>query len=91
MKKYIAEAFRLLLAAAHFAVGILAVCIVLGEENPAAPMNFLAFFGYKALGCAALYGIYRSFLWRGAHNLLPLCEKDCYIELTSPESDADRV
>lgn len=91
MKKYIAEAFRLLLSAAHFFIAVIAVCVLLGEENPTAPINIFEFVGDRLLAAAALYGIYRSFLWRGAHNLLPLCEKESYVELTSPESDADRV
>lgn len=89
--KALKESFKLLLTAADFIIAMFAVIFLFGEEAPDAHFAWWQFFGIKILAGVAIYALYKWFLWRGKHNLLPFFLIDDYKELISPESDADRA
>lgn len=85
----ITEICKLLISAVNFLAVTLAVCLLFGEEAPEAHLTLLEFAGIKFGSLLALYLLYKGFLWRGKHNLLPAIIVPDYKELVNPESDAD--
>ena len=82
---------RLILCAVDFVIAMFAIVFVFGEEAPDANFAWWEFIGIKILAGFALYLLYKGFLWKGKHNLLPFFLIDDYKELISPDSDADRA
>lgn len=89
--KTISEIVRLILCVVDFIIAMIAIVFVFGEEAPDARFAWWEFIGIKILAGFALYLLYKGFLWKGKHNLLPFFLIDDYKELISPDSDADRV
>lgn len=87
----ISEIVRLILCAVDFIIATIAIVFVFGEEAPDANFARWEFFGIKILAGFALYLLYKGFLWKGKHNLLPFFLIDDYKELINPDSDADRA
>lgn len=85
------EIVRLILSVVDFVIVNIAIVLAFGEEAPDANFAWWEFFGIKILAGFALYLVYKGFLWKGKHNLLPFFLIDDYKELISPDSDADRA
>ena len=85
------EIVRLILSVVDFVIVNIATVLAFGEEAPDANFAWWEFFGIKILAGFALYLVYKGFLWKGKHNLLPFLLIDDYKELISPDSDADRA
>ncbi len=85
------EIVRLILSVVDFVIVNIAIVLAFGEEAPDANFAWWEFFGIKILAGFALYLVYKGFLWKGKHNLLPFLLIDDYKELISPDSDADRA
>lgn len=85
------EIVRLILSVVDFVIVNIAIVLAFGEEAPDANFAWWEFFGIKILAGFALYLLYKGFLWKGKHNLLPFFLIDDYKELISPDSDADRA
>lgn len=85
------EIVRLILSVVDFVIVNIAIVLAFGEEAPDANFAWWEFFGIKILAGFALYLVYKGFLWKGKHNLLPFFLIDDYKDLINPDSDADRV
>ena len=89
--KIIFEIVRLILCAIDFVIMTVAIIFLLGEEAPDANFSLWELLGRKILAGFALYLLYRGFLWKGKHNLLPFILIDDYKDIINPDSDANRV
>lgn len=85
------EIVRLILSVVDFVIVNIAIVLAFGEEAPDANFAWWELLGIKILAGFALYLVYKGFLWKGKHNLLPFFLIDDYKELISPDSDADRA
>lgn len=87
----IREIVRLILCAIDFVIAMFAIVFLFGEEAPDAHFAWWEFFVIKILAGFALYLLYKGFLWKGKHNLLPFFLIDDYKELSAPKKDANRA